>query len=324
VRSHSQGETSRSALDAMAHGLPLIVNVLGTMKELPDDCVIKLPEAFTDADLTKALERLWQDETTRRNLGRRGREHISKNHAPYAIGKKYRDAIEFFASHSDRARYFELISHIIKDRGCVKPTESDLATVAACVGANLPRTRSLQLLLDVTDLIREQDVTNDLSQSTHRILGRLLHNSSVGLRVEPVYRVTDRYRYARAFTCNYLGLENIGLDDELIDVKRGDSILVIGKPESSPESQLALTRLQALGATVYFFIQAAPDTHLLNMICSFADGVVCASPAAAEDLDQLINQQCPKQTVPLKIGFFDIDQMTVAETPPTELPWRWH
>ena len=58
LRTHSRGESSRTVADCMAHGLPVVVNAHGSMAELPDNCVVKLADIFSDSELIETLERL--------------------------------------------------------------------------------------------------------------------------------------------------------------------------------------------------------------------------------------------------------------------------
>src|SRR5439155_5793855 len=109
LRARSQGESSRSVLDAMAYGMPLIVNSCGTMAELPADCVVKLPENFCDSDLVGALEQLWRDEPTRKRMGKLARQYVRKHHHPALVAEQYREAIEFCSTRSDRAGYQRLV-----------------------------------------------------------------------------------------------------------------------------------------------------------------------------------------------------------------------
>jgi hypothetical protein len=125
------------------------------------------------------------------------------------------------------------------------------------------------------------------------------------------------------------------LSDEIVDVKPGDAILVIGEPERLPKSQSILTRLQALGANVYFYIHALPfNWELTDQRCeqaetqwdavySFADGLVCASAEMAEELRRLLERHDLQRAAPVKIGVFDETMGTQTALPAGKLPWCW-
>ena len=78
----------------MNYGLPTIVNANGSMADLPDDGVLKLPDEFDDAELVCALETLWQDPDRRQQLGARAREIILSRHNPRSCADQYAQAIE--------------------------------------------------------------------------------------------------------------------------------------------------------------------------------------------------------------------------------------
>ena len=78
LRTLSRGETSASVLDCMNYGLPTIVNANGSMADLPDDCVWKIPDVFEDIELVDALEQLWRGSLSSRDFGQaRSRKYIN-------------------------------------------------------------------------------------------------------------------------------------------------------------------------------------------------------------------------------------------------------
>ena len=74
LRTLSRGETSGTVLDCMNYGKAVIVNANGSMADLDDDAVWKLPDAFTEPQLVEALETLRTDTELRTKLGRTARE----------------------------------------------------------------------------------------------------------------------------------------------------------------------------------------------------------------------------------------------------------
>ena len=57
LRAFSQGETSAAVMDCIAHSLPTIVNANGSFAEIPEDCVMMLPDSFTNEELFQHLIR---------------------------------------------------------------------------------------------------------------------------------------------------------------------------------------------------------------------------------------------------------------------------
>jgi glycosyltransferase involved in cell wall biosynthesis len=65
---------SASAIEGMKSGRPIIVADAGFYAELPSDLVFKVPSSVDGSSLTNVLERLWSDETLRRETGAKARD----------------------------------------------------------------------------------------------------------------------------------------------------------------------------------------------------------------------------------------------------------
>jgi glycosyltransferase involved in cell wall biosynthesis len=110
LRTLSRGETSAAVFDCMNHGLATIVNTNGSMADLDDDAVWKLPDDFADGQLIEALETLWEDATLRKRLGARARTIILENHGPHICAAQYHRAFQRIVrtwypwSHYDNSR----------------------------------------------------------------------------------------------------------------------------------------------------------------------------------------------------------------------------
>ena len=61
LRTKSRGETSGALLDCLGYGLPTIINSHGSLAEVPDKVVSKLPDSFTDSHLAEALDHMYCD-----------------------------------------------------------------------------------------------------------------------------------------------------------------------------------------------------------------------------------------------------------------------
>ena len=93
LRTSAQGETSAAVLDCMNYGLATIVNANGSMADLPVDTVLRLPDAFDDAALTGALERLYRDDIGRFDLGRRAARLLETEYRPAHGAARYAAAL---------------------------------------------------------------------------------------------------------------------------------------------------------------------------------------------------------------------------------------
>jgi glycosyltransferase involved in cell wall biosynthesis len=85
------GETSRTTIEAMRFGVPVIVRNIGWYAEQPDDAVVKVDDL---AALTDAVQQLVTDNEQRQRIGQQAYEHAAQ---AYAIGpyiQQLRKALE--------------------------------------------------------------------------------------------------------------------------------------------------------------------------------------------------------------------------------------
>ena len=82
------GETSASALRALAAGRALILFDHGWYSELPDDICIKIPPLDEDA-LVSVMSQLVQQPKIRQQLGEHGRQYINNQHLPDSVANAY-------------------------------------------------------------------------------------------------------------------------------------------------------------------------------------------------------------------------------------------
>jgi glycosyltransferase involved in cell wall biosynthesis len=88
LRDPIHGETSGSAMGAMAAGKPLIVFDYGWYKELPDDVCLKVDPADSES-LFQAMLTLASDEEKRVTMGLAARNYIGDRHQPRHSAKTY-------------------------------------------------------------------------------------------------------------------------------------------------------------------------------------------------------------------------------------------
>jgi glycosyltransferase involved in cell wall biosynthesis len=101
LRNPTVGETSASALRAMAAGRPLIVSNHGWYAELPDDSCIKVPPADEEA-LYDAMRRLVSEPALREAMGARAARHAAEMHSPAAAAAAYARFIGQVIANLDR------------------------------------------------------------------------------------------------------------------------------------------------------------------------------------------------------------------------------
>jgi glycosyltransferase involved in cell wall biosynthesis len=270
LRGVSRGESSGALLHCLNYGVPTIANANGAMAEIPENVIIRLPDAFADDQLVAALESLWDDPGKRHELGAAGMEYIRTQHAPHACARLYADAIE--------SAYREPQGH---------------------------RSLTRQLLVDVSTVARH-DLRTGIERVVRAQLVELLNRQHAGVRVEPVY-LTDEggewhFRYARRYTKALLGIEAAALDDAPVEFSAGD---IYYSPDFFPSGVIAAseagmfaglrTRGVQLNFLVHdllpvlhpeFFPEHADEQHArwLDCIAREADRLICISHAVADEV----------------------------------------
>lgn len=237
LRTLSRGETSAAVLDCMNYGLATVVNANGSMADLNDQAVWKLPDEFSDKHLIEALDTLSQDENGRRRMGEAARNIILRDHNPQTCAEQYGEVIERFY----RATSFGLLALQHAIAGIDSPFEdADLIELADAISKSFPpRKRQRQFLVDISELI-QHDSKSSNQRVVRSILKEWLNNPPMGYLVEPVYATVDQgYRYARRFTLSFIDCPEDVLQDEPIDYAPGDVFLGLDSQPQVVTAQLA-------------------------------------------------------------------------------------
>ena len=95
LRAPTMGETSGTAIRALALGKPLVVSDVGWFSELPDSVALKVPVDIHEADtLTAALELLATRSAARTSMGEAARELARREHDVDRVADLYAAALE--------------------------------------------------------------------------------------------------------------------------------------------------------------------------------------------------------------------------------------
>lgn len=320
LRTLSRGETSAAVLDCMNHGLATIVNENGSMQELPDHTVWKLPDEFSKDELADALDTLWQDADKRRLLGNQAREHIHTQHNPRRCGDEYAGAIE--RAHRNAAltgeRFFKRMAQTVRS----DVDQADAASLAQAAALSFKqRLEQRQLLIDVSELV-EREAHTGIQRVVRSILAEWFKTPPAGFRIEPVYATIDQgYRYARQFTLNFLGCPEDALADEPIDYAPGDVFLGLDlQPQVVPAQREFLQALRRHGVRALFVVYdllcvempqnfpAAVSEGFLRWleVVAESDGAVCISRSTAGELEAWMAEHGSVRHKPFSISWFHL------------------
>lgn len=90
LRYPTAGETSRSVLQIMSHGKPVIVSNVGWFSELPDNSCLKVDvDSYQNSVLSEFFQLLTDNKKIRDAIGRNGKDFVIKNHDPEVAAKMY-------------------------------------------------------------------------------------------------------------------------------------------------------------------------------------------------------------------------------------------
>ncbi|KUJ86895.1 MAG: glycosyl transferase, group 1 [Halomonas sp. 54_146] len=314
LRTNSRGETSKTVLDCMAHGVATVCNAHGSFAEVSDQGVWKLEDRFEDEALVEALDTLWADAEKRRVLGEQARMQIQRHYAPAFCGQRYYEAIEKAYTKPTRQR-LEVIKSIVDGL----PTKALNEQLAASIGTTLPVCPpQRQLLVDVS-IVAQEDLRTGVQRVVRSILSQLLEADLPGIRIEPIYTNPGMqgYFYAREFTQKFMGSHNKVLTDEPVEAHNGDIFLGLDLYAAGIQAQCSyLESLRDRGVQVVFVVHdLLPITHphwfppqeeqafenWLNCITRF-DGAICVSQTTADELSKWMASRNVQRHRPYQIG----------------------
>lgn len=334
LRTLSRGETSAAVLDCMNHGMATIVNANGSMADLEDEAVWKLPDEFTDEQLIEALETLWQDETRRHEMGECAKNLILSEHKPRTCAEQYGEAIERF--YRSAASGLPALPRVIADIHGQPADDADLIQLADAIARSFPqRNRPRQLLVDISEFV-QRDAKSGIQRVVRSILMEWLNHPPAGYRVEPVYATVEQgYRYARRFTLGFLGCPDARLQDDPIDYASGDVFFGLDlQPQVVPAHRAFYQALRRQGVRVQFAVYdllcvlmpqhfppgAADGFGRWLEVVAESDGAICISKAVADELAVWVKKNGPARQRPLKIDWFHLGADVESSEPTKGLP----
>lgn len=304
LRTLSRGETSAAVLDCMNHGLATIVNANGSMADLPDDCVVLLPDEFSDDQLADALVRLREDVNYKIQLGEKARERIYASHNPAHCAELYHDAIERIYGKASTA-----LPNLCDEISNVEPNLDDqtCCNLSTLLAENFPpNPRQKQLFLDISELV-QRDVGSEIQRVVKALLNELLLHPPAGWSITPVYATSEKegYHYAHRFVSRILGIQDGWAEDRMIDVWPGDVFLGLDLQPTVVSAQAnILLNWHLRGVKVLFvvydlicikhpefFVKGEDDLmrRWLGIATRF-DGAVCISRSVANELTEWIEE----------------------------------
>jgi glycosyltransferase involved in cell wall biosynthesis len=282
--------------DALSHGIPLIVNAHGTMRELPRNGeVIVLEDRFEIGDLAAKIKELYSNRTLRADMSEKSKGYIEAHHIPSISAQKYARAIETFAAHHSIAVETRLIDAV----SSINITEEDLSATAEAIVYNHHRLPQRQLLVDVSAIVLG-DLKTGIQRVVRSIVSEMLISCPSGYRVEPIYDDHGTYRYAREYTSNLAEIGAFGIEDDVVETYSGDVFVGLDfYSGGTVRNEETFIRWRTRGVSIHFiiydllpiffpqfFMPRADEIHItwLKSIVKHAHSLICISESVAEEL----------------------------------------
>lgn len=305
LRTLSRGETSRTVLDCLAYGVPLVINAHGPMREYPDDVLIKLPDEFDVSELVDVLERLRHEEQLRQNLATKGVDYIRKAHAPALTVQGYVNVIEGVVNSAECQR----VKRAITDFWQILQTNTreERSAIAQKVADLLITPRRPVIYLDIS-ATAHSDLKTGIERVARALVREMLLVPPHGYLVVPVYLAQEngfwRVRKANQYLAQQPGFSLVPPEDELVIPVQGDILMgldLFADGVCAAERQGLYTYWRAAGAKLGFMVyDLLPITHpqffppwaqagheeWMKSISSVADLLVCISEHVKSEVER--------------------------------------
>jgi len=244
-----------------------------------------------------------------------------------------RDMIERFHAASPNARMRQALSDLVSRTESLIPEPGDLAHAAQEIADAFPPVLAQrQLLLDISRLAIT-DARSGIQRVVRSYLIGLLRNPPTGFRIEPVYSRHEEgfYRYARGYTCSFLGMDALAMEDDRVDVAPTDVFLGLDlAADIVPRRKDYFLDLRRRGVGIHFVFYDViagrypdwfPEDLAMWMrrwyltIAEVSDSVLAISRASAEALRNWLDEAHPQRGRPLPISWAHLGADIEASAP---------
>jgi glycosyltransferase involved in cell wall biosynthesis len=339
LRTLSRGETSAAVLDCMNYAIATVINANGSMADIPEEVVRKIPDEFFDSELTAELELLRTNPEERQALARRAQEFLHTEHDPAHCAEGYAQSIESFyrkGAFSPRT----LVSSLAQTLPA-NPSEEQLKELSRILALDFPRRRpSRTLFLDVSVVARD-DFKTGIQRVVRALTLALIEAPPEGFRIEPVYLSEDHgawhYRYARDYTLNLLNSAKGWIGSDRIEAQPGDVLLgldLAGGYVIQADREGVYRDLRNRGVKVSFVVYDLIPVQFDNIyppgfkeghadwlkVVAKADSAICISKAVAHDLAEWVAENAPECSAELDIRWFHLGADLDTSSPSTGFP----
>jgi len=250
LRTDSRGETSAAVFDALAYGLPTVYNAHGSAAELPASVGWRLAAAATVAEITAALEGMYQDAALRARLGGAAREYLATAHQPAQVARAYYQAIESCYQQAPLAAEQRLVQRL----AVLQPDAEQRTLLSQCIARQRAVERAPRLWVDISQC----------RQWPTAAIAALLEQLPPHLDWDVVQRLpTGQWSTNRHGVCQQFAWPEVLTEDSPVIWGSQDYWLVIAGAAQAPDP--VLWRVMTLPAD--------PSAHDIACVLGWARGV---------------------------------------------------
>lgn len=332
LRVNSRGETSAAVMDCLASGIPVIANDHGTLTELPEDVLWKIPDPPNVGQLMTAIEHLRANPALCTQISCNAQAYLREHHTLEASARSYYQAIESSLKKSPHSRERVLIETM----RFAQPSHAQAAAMACAIAYNRPQLGKFRLLVDISE-VATHDLRTGIQRVVRSILSELLLEPPGHFEVCPVYLDhAQTYRHARQFTLKQYGVNCRAYADDPVMVRAGDIYLGLDlHPTATADAKHIFAKWRNKGVRIiqvlydllpvqhseWFPPIVLPEfTRWLHAIVENSDQILAISQTVAQEMDAWLDQQQILVASRPAIGWFHLGADIVASIPTVGLP----
>jgi glycosyltransferase involved in cell wall biosynthesis len=325
LRTLSRGETSAAVLDCLNHGIATVINSNGSMADIPNDFVRKIPDQFNDDELLTELEFLLAHPEKRSDLGNKAQKFIRTVHAPDRCAEEYIEHIEraYLKESLTLGGLISLLPKIITKEN----NDISIKDLAFILSLNHPSRQSLSTIFLDVSVIAQDDFKTGIQRVVRALTLALIDSPPGRFRIEPVFLKEDdgiwSYRYARDYTLSLINVPSGWIGNEKIEAQPGDVFLgldLAGGYVIQADLQGVYRDLRNHGVQVSFVVYDLIPVMFENIyprgfkeghadwlkVVTNSDSAICISKSVASDLEYWISENLPERSGRLRIKWFHL------------------
>lgn len=287
LRKFSRGETSYTVLDCMSSGLPVIVNSVGTLSELPENCKITVQDNDIETSLSKVLVKILSGEIALSDIGENAYKYIDAYHSFELTGKIiFQAALDNHPNLIKREEIKKLYFNEIEFLNKVE-SKDDLISYSYLITSdrvNLNDNRR-RILIDVSGLDFKIQKTGIERLSFHFIEQLIQSDEFI---ITPYTQTNTKDLFYSAYGKFAVHINNYPDLEHKITFNSNDIILIVHANQSILEANEVYRHLKSQGTKFIFFVyDILPISHpqfFPNFVKEFYKNYI----SVIEDLADLI------------------------------------